>query len=143
MSSTKENIKIGDRISIYLDNNLQAIEILTLNCTTEQYYVKILSETNKQKRYINYDELINHCLPIFDLTTVKYLNSYFIQQSIDVSIVQKTNTIFEIQFKNDKISTVEINNLSLNNLFSILKQKLCLYDSNLIDFLYNYSTQNL
>ena len=143
MSSTKENIIIGDRILINLDNNFQEVEILAFNYTTEQYSVKILSETNKQKRHIDYDVFINHCLPIFDLTIIKYLNAYFIKQSIDVRIVQKMNSGFEVQLINDKKSSLEINNISLNNLVSILKLKICLYDCDLLNFLYNYSTQNL
>ncbi len=140
MYATKENIKIGDRILIYLDNNFQEIEILAFNFTTEQYCVNTLSETNNQKRYINNDELINHCSPIFDLTTIKYLNTYFIKQCIDTRIIPKMNSRFEIQFINDEKPPINIDNLSLNNLVSILKLKICLYDCDLFDFLYNYST---
>lgn len=107
MSLTQENIKIGDRILINLDNTFQEVEILAFNYMTEQYNVKILQETNKQKRHINYDELINHCLPIFDLTIIKYLNAYFIKQSIDVRIVQKMNSGFEVQLINDKKYSLE------------------------------------
>jgi hypothetical protein len=135
MSSKQENIKIGDRVLINLNNNFQKVEILTIDDVTEQYYVKILSETNNKKRYINYDELINHCLPIFNTTTIKNLNTYFIKHCINARIIPKMNSRFEIHFINDVKSNFELDIVCLNKLISKLKKKLSLYDTDLFDFL--------